>query len=190
MFEQKDLFEEQWFPQLFRKCKEIGLEWYRVAAIIYIKSGGDVQKRTIDWDYLNDRLSPDNPAFSALYDEDGNPNTTLIDRATRWGLFQILGDVAVKYGYSDKRNFLGLASVGSSLLYGLSILTDQIEKYSDQIDFAEQNGDLQRAADLRAMLPGIAEQAAFGVNPERVNEVAEEIKLIAHNYIDLELDEE
>jgi hypothetical protein len=95
------LFERPWFPTVFRLCKENGIDWLRICAIAIIASGGDPRYRIIDWDFLHDRLGQDNPVYNQDYTDD-NPDAELVDRATKWGLFQIYGQIAKEQGYEGR----------------------------------------------------------------------------------------
>jgi hypothetical protein len=152
------LFEEQWFGQLFRTCKEYGLDWLRMSAAAYVLSGGDVAKREVDWEYLEDRLSPDNPIRLPSYDDAGRPQLDLIDLATRWGLFQVHGDKAVSQGYKGQP--AGLASTGAGIKAGVVAVAKRLERRAE--------GSVETVRE--------AERAALLVDPESIDEKVEELR--------------
>jgi hypothetical protein len=180
----KLFMEFQWIPALFKACKEEGLDWLRMAAIVIIKSGGDSSLRIIDWIYLYDTLGPDNPNFLPMYDEDERPTIELIDRATKWGLFQIHGQHAYDMGY--KGQAMGLSSVGSSIKLGIIVISKAIEDVEKVIQNLESTGKLEEAANLQNQLPQIAEQTAFDVKPEDINSTVELFKEQLQGLISLE----
>lgn len=108
----KLLLEYPWLPKVVSHSKEYGLDWLLMASIALSVSNGDPRFRTIDNDFLFDELNTDNPHVAMHWDkvqrivheetEDNPaeiatidlPQINVIDLATRWGLFQILGRVA------------------------------------------------------------------------------------------------
>ena len=165
----KLLFEQRWFTPLVKACKQEGLDWIRMSAIVYQLSGGDPQMRTLDWDYIESNLGADNPLYSEHYDELNRPSEAIIDRGTRWGLFQVHGDIAQRNGY--KGQFAGLTSIDASIKAGVCLMKfalEEIEVYAEQcdvkaIEFAEQKDNnsaadkMKQADEAREGLPANAE---------------------------------
>lgn len=167
-----NILNEKWFTALRDACKpsddnDAPLDWRRLAAIIYLLSDGDIGKRVVDWEYLSNRLGPDNPTVLPFYDDEEQPTIEIIDRATRWGLFQILGDTARRMGYQGQ--YLGLASVGANLKFGLRIYRDTLDDYFRTISKLENQGEFLQAQQLEESLPGAAEERAFGVSPTDID---------------------
>ena len=96
------LFDRIWFPKVFKYAREAGLDWLRMCAAAEILSDGDPRKRVIDWNFINEFIPSESPVFSTMYDVDGQPSADLIDRGTRWGLFQIVGQQAIDFGHSGR----------------------------------------------------------------------------------------
>ena len=96
------LFDRIWFPRVFRIARESGLDWIRLCAAAEVLSQGDPRARNIDWEYIESHMPADSPVFSALYGPDGNPSADIIDRGTRWGLFQITGQIAIDFGHTGR----------------------------------------------------------------------------------------
>jgi len=93
------LFDRTWFPKVFKCARESGLDWLRMSAAVEVLSDGDPRKRVVDWNFINEFISSESPVFSAMYDEDGQASADIIDRGTRWGLFQIIGQQAIDFGH-------------------------------------------------------------------------------------------
>lgn len=171
-----NIFNEKWFVALRDACRpskdnDCALDWRRMAAIIYLLSNGDISKRTIDWDFLNENLGPDNPTLLPFYDNEEMPTIEVIDRATRWGLFQIRGDTARQMGYEG--GFLGLASTGANIKFGIKIFQESLDSYFRYITKLEKEGKIKEAQEIEEQLPGIAEKRAFGVDPEDVDRLVD-----------------
>lgn len=177
------LFEERWFTPLFRACKEAGLDWLRMSAIARILSGGNPQMRTIDWDFIGAKLGPDNPLLAGAYDESERPSEEIIDRGTRWGLFQVHGEIAQQNGY--KGQFAGLTSIDAGIKAGVALMKralDELQAYADTQEekaseaINEQRNDdaiklMGEVDEIREGLPGNAEYRAFGVNGTTVDDM-------------------
>lgn len=168
------LFEEQWFPKLFSMCKENRLEWLRMAALIYLLSGGEVGYRIIDWNFICEYLGPDNPNYLRFYDDNEDPTAEIIDRGTKWGLYQIHGETARNLGY--KGQYLGLASIGANIKYGIEIMQKSIDKIEERIKKLEDKGEYFEAAELQKQMPFIAEQDAFGIDKTQMEFMVAELK--------------
>lgn len=110
--ENKLLLEYPWLPKVFEMSKEHGLDWLRMASMALILSGGDPRRREIDWDFLDAKLGPDNPKHTLDYGAGETPSIDIIDRATRWGLFQIHGQAAIDLGAFTGRliNFIDIGA--------------------------------------------------------------------------------
>lgn len=167
-----NVLNEKWFVALRDACRPSGdndypLDWRRMAAIIYLLSDGNVSKRVIDWEYLYENLGPDNPVILPYYDDEERPTIEVLDRATRWGLFQIRGDRARQLGYQG--GFLGLASIGANIKFGTKLFHEVLDGYFKEITRLEQAGRFSEAQQIEEQLPGLAEQTAFGVDPSNVD---------------------
>lgn len=155
------VFEEQWFTPLFKACKDAGLEWPRMAAIILLKSNGDPNLRVIDWEYIYNNLNADNPLYAGFWscDDMNVPNIEIIDRGTKWGLFQIRGERAIRAGY--KGQILGLASIGANIKLATSMLVNEIDRINIEAEALEASGNRDKifhAYQIRGAIPGIAEE--------------------------------
>lgn len=168
------LLERPWLPALVTACREAGLDWLRMAAAAEILSRGDASRRVVDWAYIRERLGQDNPRALPIYHADGSPSLDLIDRGTRWGLYQVHGDRAVEAGF--KGRLVGLASMGSSIKLGVSLVVEAIDAVERRADRMAAAGDLEGARRLVDALPGSAEEAALGVRSADVDEAAEELR--------------
>lgn len=150
----KLLLEYPWLNKVVSQSKEHGLDWLLMASIALELSGGDARCRTNDNVFLLTKLGPDNPNYAAHWeeiDESMMPDTYLTDRATRWGLFQILGQVAIDSGVFTGRliNFVDIgANVRAACLLTQNVLND--------------NGSTDDVIRY------------FGANPERVYALMEE----------------
>jgi hypothetical protein len=96
------LFDRIWFPKVFKIARESGLDWLRMCAAAEVLSDGEPRARNIDWLFIEENLGLDNPVFTSFYDEYEKPSAEIIDRGTRWGLFQIHGEQAIRFGHSGK----------------------------------------------------------------------------------------
>src|SRR6185503_3386919 len=99
----EDLFllDKIWMSKIFSTARETGLDWLRMCAAANVLSNGDPRARVIDWEFIEEKLGPDNPVFASWWFND-KPAIQIIDRGTKWGLFQIHGDMALKFGYTGK----------------------------------------------------------------------------------------
>lgn len=181
----RSLLEEQWLPQLVRMCHSAGLDWLRMVAIAYLVSDGNPFKRIIDWHFIKEHLGPDNPIALPYYDSEGMPEIELLERGTRWGLFQIHGQVALDHGY--KGHLVGLSSVGASIKMAVTIMGNGIEQVEKQITKLETEGNHEQAQTLIDQLPGSVEQSVFGVTPEAVNQTVGDLNRQISNLMDLQV---
>lgn len=185
------IFEQQWFSPLFKACREAGLDWRRMAAIALIQSNGDPSLRTIDWEYIFTYLNRDNPIYSQLWlDEEDYPTVEIIDRGTKWGLFQIHGERAIKAGY--KGQILGLASVGANIKLAVSLMINKIKEIQDKAADLEKTNDRNKivmAFNMIEELPANAEKIVFNIPPTVIDSVAKDIETQCNTIINL-LDEE
>lgn len=193
------LFEENWFTPLFRACKEHGLDWTRMCAIAYLLSGGDASARRIDWNYITDKMNPENPLAVAMYDDDGNPSEELIDLGSRWGLFQVLGRVARDTGY--KGQLPGLASVGAGIKAGVELMVGAIRElsmYAEDLEeeatalgrdgkHAEAQPKFDESERILGNIPGCAEYRAFGVDTEEVDRLAKQLQEEVYKLANIQL---
>lgn len=108
----KLLLEYPWLPKVVAHSKDYGLDWLMMAALALELSGGDPRCRTLDREFLMEHMAPDCPLVAAHWDYTGLPDIEIIDMATRWGLFQILGRVAKENGVFTGRtiNFIDIGS--------------------------------------------------------------------------------
>ncbi len=127
----KLLLEYPWLNKVVSQSKEHGLDWLLMSCIALELSGGDARCRTADNVFLLAKLGPDNPNYANHWQDMGDgiysPDTYLTDRATRWGLFQILGQVAVDSGVFTGRfiNFVDIgANVRAAWLLAQNVLND------------------------------------------------------------------
>lgn len=126
----KLLLEYPWLNKVVSASKEHGLDWLLMSCIALELSGGDARCRTADSAFLLSQLGPDNPNYAEHWNdiEDSSlPDAYLTDRATRWGLFQILGQVAIDSGVFTGRliNFVDIgANVRAACLLTQNILND------------------------------------------------------------------
>lgn len=151
------LFERPWFPTVFRICKENGLDWLRVCACALLRSEGDPRARTVDWEFINDKLAIDNPIYAGDY-EDGQPNIDLVDLGTRWGLFGIHGKSARDLGFTGK-------------LVNLLDVTKNAQIFSSMYARAIAAADTGGASDP----PRVAEEV-LGILPVAVDDRVGELK--------------
>ena len=126
----KLLFEYPWFHKLVETCKEYNLDWLRMSAIALELSGGDPRFRAIDYEFLYSKLGPDNPSYLGYFDEDLNPSVEVIDRATRWGLFLIHGEAALKLGFNGK--LINLIDIGLNTKLACKIMSELLTKLDSQ----------------------------------------------------------
>jgi hypothetical protein len=96
------LFDRLWFPKVFKIAREAGLDWIRMCAIIEVLSNGDPRTRNLDWGFINEFMGSESPVFGPMYYDNGEPSIDIIDKGTRWGLFQIIGQVAVDNGHTGQ----------------------------------------------------------------------------------------
>ena len=126
----KLLLEYPWLSKVVSQSKEHGLDWLLMACIALELSGGDARCRTGDNVFLLSKLGPDNPNVAAHwteFEEGVMPDVYLTDRATRWGLFQILGQVAIDSGVFTGRliNFVDIgANVRAACLLAQNVIND------------------------------------------------------------------
>jgi len=126
----KLLLEYPWLNKVVSQSKEHGLDWLLMACIALEVSGGDARCRTEDNVFLLAQLGPDNPNVAAHwteFDDNVMPDTYLTDRATRWGLFQILGQVAIDSGVFTGRliNFVDIgANTRAACLLAQNVIND------------------------------------------------------------------
>jgi hypothetical protein len=126
----KLLLEYPWLNKVVSASKEHGLDWLLMASIALELSGGDARCRTADNVFLLAKLGPDNPNYAEHWQDMGDnimPDTYLTDRATRWGLFQILGQVAIDGGVFTGRliNFVDIgANVRAACLLAQNVLNN------------------------------------------------------------------
>lgn len=106
----KILLEYPWLPKMLEFSREYELDWIHMSAMAILLSEGDPRKRVLDIDFMLEQFGPDSP-ISAMHWSDGMPNIYIVDLCTKWGLFQILGAVAIDRGYSGRLiNFIDHAS--------------------------------------------------------------------------------
>lgn len=181
-----NILEYKWVYNLRQACtkdKDYPLDWYRMTAIAILLSDGDPHLRVIDWDYLYDKLGPDNPIAVPEYDEEERPSINLIDRATSWGLFQIKGEEAHKHNYTG--SIIGLCSVDANIKIACQKIYEALESVEERINKIElSGGDPFEAQQLQESLPGIAEKMAFGVDPYHVEELAKKFQRRHRDEID------
>ena len=153
----KLLFEYPWLPRVFEMSKETGLDWLRMSAIALLLSEGDPRKRVIDYVFMQGSLGPESPLFAAQYDTEQRADIDLIDRSTRWGLFQLHGQVAVESGFSGR--LINLIDIGANTRIACALLVEALktreiqdaERYVFEVDPAaidEVVGDLKQSIEL------------------------------------------
>lgn len=166
----KLLLEYPWLNKVVSASKEHGLDWLLMSCIALELSGGDARCRTEDNVFLLNELGPDNPNFAGHWEtvnESMMPDTYLIDRATRWGLFQILGQIAVDSGVFTGRliNFVDIgANVRAACLLAQNVLSDH-GSTDDVILYFGANPDrvfslMEESRESIGMLLNITEEAA------------------------------
>jgi hypothetical protein len=147
--EPKLLLEYPWIYKLFEQSKEFSLDWLRMAAMSIELSNGDPRHRSIDWDYLRDKLGPENPLYAQYYN-DLDPSIEVIDRATRWGLFAIYGELAFYYGFNGK--LINLTDIGLNVRLACRMMHDLVDKFNDVKQAEAYFGADPEAIDKRAEL--------------------------------------
>jgi len=132
----KLLLEYPWIPKVVSLSKDHGLDWLLMACMALELSEGDPRCRTLDREFLVSELGAVNPHYTQHW-KGGLPDTKITDLATRWGLFQILGRIAVDNQVFTGRiiNFTDIgANVRAACLLAGNILNkggteDDIIKY-------------------------------------------------------------
>jgi hypothetical protein len=122
----KLLLEYPWLPKVVSLSKDHGLDWLMMACLALELSGGDPRCRTLDGEFLLSELGPTNPHF-AMHWHNSVPEIKLVDLATRWGLFQILGRIAVDNQVFTGRiiNFTDIgANVRAACLLAQKVITN------------------------------------------------------------------
>jgi hypothetical protein len=144
------LFDRLWFPKVFKIARESGLDWLRMSAAAEVLSDGDPRKRVIDWDFINEFIPSDSPVFSAFYDENGQPSADLIDRGTRWGLFQIIGQQAIDFGHTGR--LVNLIEYTKNIQVVCYMMVELINK-AEQESKGMAEASLQRIAEKQLNWP-------------------------------------
>lgn len=141
------LFDRPWFPKVFKIAREANLDWLRMCAAAEILSDGDPRARNIDWDFIDNKLNQENPKYIMFY-VDGRPNSELIDKGTHWGLFQILGEIAIAHGRSPGRlvNLIDIVKNTQVACYLIKYTMNQISK---EIQDYESNNKFDKADQLK-----------------------------------------
>lgn len=134
----KLLLEYPWLPKVVSQSKEHGLDWLMMACLALELSGGDPRCRTIDHDFLINNLGESATDMSiqeqwvkvptAIEDEVGlAPQVDIYDRATRWGLFQILGETAIARGIFTGR-MINFTDIGANTRAACLLFWEVIQK--------------------------------------------------------------
>ena len=138
------LFDRVWFPKVFRIARESGLDWIRMCAAAEVLSNGDPRARNIDWAFINEYIGADSPVFSAMYDQDAQPSADIIDRGTRWGLFQIIGQRAFDFGHTGR--LVNLIDITKNTQVACSIMVELINRLESNLQNPAEES-LQRIAE-------------------------------------------
>ena len=138
------LFDRVWFPKVFKYSREAGLDWLRMCAAAEVLSDGDPRKRVIDWEYIKEYIGLDSPVFSSMYDELGLPSAEIIDRGTRWGLFQLVGQRTIDYGHTGR--LVNLIDITKNVQTACNIMT-QLVRQAEKIGNLDPSVNLQRIAE-------------------------------------------
>lgn len=140
------LFDRVWFPKVFKIARESGLDWLRMCAAAEVLSNGDPRTRIVDWDFISTYMGPDSPVFSPMYDQEERPSADIIDRGTRWGLFQIVGQRAFDLGHSGR--LVNLIDITKNTQVACSIMVELINRMGDTADCGENGESLQKLAEV------------------------------------------
>lgn len=178
------LFDRVWFPRVFRIARESGLDWLRMCAAAEVLSNGDPRARFVDWDFIAEHLATDNPVFSAFYDEYERPTAELIDRGTRWGLFQILGQDAVTNG-RDRGRLVNLIDVVKNTQIICHMLVQKIDEVQTEAKRLRANLQVIEAEQLMSQLPQVAEKM-LGWPTDLIDEKVQDLSSQIENLTDLE----
>lgn len=160
------LFDRIWFPKVFLMAREAGLDWLRMCAAAEVLSNGDPRVRVTDWEFIHTRMGLDNPVYVLFYDEEENPSIELVDRGTRWGLFQIHGEMAVQHGYTGR--LVNLIDITKNIQVACHIISQQI-KTCERLEVPVQ-------------LPQAAE-AAMGWPVDKIDQKVAELKEQLHGLL-------
>jgi len=120
----KLLLEYPWLSKVVSLSKDNGLDWLLMVCLALELSGGDPRCRTLDSDFLLEHMGADCP-LTARHWYNGVPDVELFDLATRWGLFQILGRVAVEKSIYSGR-FINFIEAGSNTRAACMLMTSII----------------------------------------------------------------
>jgi len=167
------LFDRIWFSKVFKIARESGLDWLRMCAAAEVLSSGDTRARNIDWLFIRNNLGLDSPIFATFYDVMENPTAEIIDRGTRWGLFQIYGEQAIQYGHTGK--LVNLIDITKNVQVACRLLTQQIQASEMLAKIWGDQGEKERAENLIKSLPQAAEEA-LGWPTKQIDEKVDELK--------------
>jgi len=134
----KLLLEYPWISKIVTLSKDVGLDWLMMTCLALELSGGDPRCRTLDKEFLFDTLGPDSPLFAGYWDQ-GMPSINVIDLGTRWGLFQILGRVAVETGAFTGR-LINFTDIGANVKAAVTIARNTIQKGGTEEDVIKYFG--------------------------------------------------
>ena len=134
----KLLLEYPWLPKIVSLAKDHGLDWLMMACLALELSNGDPRCRTLDHSFLINELG-ESATDLAVHDQwvkvptgiDEEvglaPEVAIYDRATRWGLFQILGEVAIGRGIFTGR-MINFTDIGANTRAACLLAQDIINK--------------------------------------------------------------
>jgi len=177
----KLLLEYPWLNKVVSQSKEHGLDWLLMACLALELSGGDPRCRTLDAEFLAKELgeSATDLAISEQWIKiplaiEGDeaiitsvPNVNIYDRATKWGLFQILGETVIARGIFTGR-MINFVDIGANTRAACFLFEEIIRK-----DGTERDAILY-----------------FGADPDRVYTLMEETRKSIRILLDINATEE
>lgn len=170
-----DLFlhEKVWYSKVCKAAREVGLDWLRLCAAAEVLSDGNPRARNLDWDFIEEYIGPNNPVFSTMYDEQSRPSMDIIDRGTRWGLFQITGQVAIDNGHTGQ--LVNLTTPENNIKVICHLLIKNIKKVEIEL---EENPLLETTESIQHMA-----EERLGWPVELIDEKVNELKMQISNLL-------
>ena len=128
----KLLLEYPWISKMVSQSKEYGLDWLMMSCLALELSKGDPRCRMLDREFMLEHMGPDCPLVAARW-SNGVPDIQVQDECTRWGLFQILGRVAIDKGLYSGR-LINFIEAGSNIRAACILAQDILQKDDSTVD--------------------------------------------------------